>query len=110
MRMSLRRLMLVVAIAAAVLGFGIAPRWRLCSREIGFIASEERLLLATAETLAAAGRAAARRGNRVEAIELDDMAVQFRRLAEGRSRVQRDWERARWMPWWPHPYIESWVR
>ena len=109
MKITVRWLIGIVATVAIVCAM-CQPRWRLCSREIRHLAEEERLFRGVAARIDMGIEAAAAKGDTKQVSELAEMAVRFRRLADRRARTQEEWAMARWMPFLPHPFIESDVR
>lgn len=50
-RISVRVFLVMVALIAVMMGLAIGPRWRLCSREAAYHASEERTFLEAADRI-----------------------------------------------------------
>jgi hypothetical protein len=103
-RATVWRLMVAIALIAVVMGAAVSPRWRTCSQEADYHASEERSFLQMANSLD--GRAASLPGNGPEATVSKVLAVAFRQKAADHDRSRGRWERARWFLWTALPPIE----
>jgi len=75
LRVTVWRSMIAIALIAVVMGLAVSPRWRTCSREADYHASEERSFLQAANSFD--GRAATLPGNGPEATVSKVMAAAF---------------------------------
>jgi len=104
LRFTVWRSMVAIALIAVVMGLAGGPRWRTCSREADYHASEERSFLQAANSFD--GRAATLPGNGPEATAAKVLAAAFRQKATDHARSRGRWERSRWYFWTTLPPIE----
>src|SRR4051794_37377361 len=97
LRATVWRSMVAIALIAAVMGLAVSPRWRTCSQEADYHASEERSFLQVAHSFD--GRAATLPENGPEATVSKVLAAAFRQKAADHARSRGRWERARWSFW-----------
>jgi hypothetical protein len=104
LRATVWRSMVTIALIAVVLGLTVGPRWRMCSREADYHASEERSFLQVANSFDEG--AATLPGNGPEATASKSLAAAFRQKAADHARSRARWKRARWSFWSALPPIE----
>jgi hypothetical protein len=103
LRATVWRLMVAIALIAVVMAAAVSPRWRTCSQEANYHASEERSFLQSANFFD--DRAASLPGNGPEATVSIVLAAGFRQKAADHARSRGRWERARWFLWTALPPI-----
>ena len=102
-RLSVRRMMVAVAIVAILFAALVAPRWRTCSEQIAYHALEEEEFTRAADSFQRA--TVSRRDKATEAMIQGILASGFRVEAARHAGLQWEWRRARLLPWVALPPI-----